>query len=157
MHVSSLFMSKTSTVDAGLKKLHECISKKQLCEKRCGISLYSILFWFKADSPIFPCIRGCFSFFFFLHVYYTSNRNITRRHPCMNTLPGFAAFKAHRYWRFPGDLRAWKGEKKISRSGKEAKDCGHVGPRLTGGARLSQLRALDLQADEKGPSLIKLK
>lgn len=48
-------------------------------------------------------------------------------------------------------------EKKISRSGKEARDCGHVGPRLTGGARLSQLRALDLQADEKGPSLIKLK
>lgn len=33
----------------------------------------------------------------------------------------------------------------------------HVGPRLTGGARLSQLRVLDLQADEKGCSLIKLK
>ena len=28
---------------------------------------------------------------------------------------------------------------------------------LTGGTRLSQLRALDLQADEKGPSQIKLR
>lgn len=37
------------------------------------------------------------------------------------------------------------------------RDCGHEGPGLTGGARLSQLRALDLQADEKGPSQIKLK
>lgn len=45
----------------------------------------------------------------------------------------------------------------IRRSGKEARDCGHEGPRLTGGARLSQLGALDLQADEKGPSQIKLK
>lgn len=55
------------------------------------------------------------------------------------------------------ETRGHGGAKKISRSGKEARDCGHVGPRLTGGARLSQLRALDLQADEKGPSLIKLK
>ena len=49
------------------------------------------------------------------------------------------------------------GERGISRSGKEARDCGHEGPGLTGGARLSQLRALDLQADEKGPSQIKLR
>lgn len=54
-------------------------------------------------------------------------------------------------------MRARRRERGISRSGKEARDCGHEGPRLTGGARLSQLRALDLQADEKGPSQIKLK
>lgn len=51
----------------------------------------------------------------------------------------------------------WGEEPGISSSGKEARDCGHEGPGLTGGARLSQLRALDLQIDEKGPSQIKLK
>lgn len=40
---------------------------------------------------------------------------------------------------------------------EKASDCGHEGPGLIGGARLSQLRALELQADEKGPSQIKLK
>lgn len=48
-------------------------------------------------------------------------------------------------------------ENGISRSGKKARDCGQEGHRHTGGARLSQLRALDLQADEKEPSQIKLK
>lgn len=63
----------------------------------------------------------------------------------------------------PGDFEDSQGtrgrgrKRGISRSGKEARDCGHEGPRLTGGARLSQLKALDLQADEKGPSQIKLK
>ena len=40
---------------------------------------------------------------------------------------------------------------------KRREIAGHEDPRLTEGARLSQLRALDLQADEKGPSQIKLK
>lgn len=88
------------------------------------------------------------------HAYGMLNKSFTYHQPCPRMLcHSQTLVKLQILRELEGEAESWG----ISRSGKEARDCGHEGPGLTGGARLSQLRALDLQADEKGPSQIKLK